>query len=122
MKRIIVIAVLTAGYLIPVFAQHGIALHNPLIQKDSTLYQISVQNTLSANNTAKYGIPQWRLNDIPTKKLSPLPAFKRNNLNFALNRPSTMEKMPCLKPVQKDRTPVIKPDSAVKHTLLIKKF
>ncbi len=122
MKRIVVIAVLMAGFLVPAVAQHSVALHNQLLQRDSTLYQRSVPNKLSANSPLKYGISQWKLNDMSTKRLSPLPLFKKNNLNLALNRPATMEKMPCLKPGQKYRMPVSKPDSTIKHTLLIKKF
>jgi hypothetical protein len=122
MKQIVVIAVLMSGYLMPVFAQRGIVLHNQLLRADSTLYQRSMQNELSANNPLQYGISQWKLNDVSTKKQLPLTTLKGDNLNLALNRPSEMEKMPCLKPLQKCRMLVSKPDSTVKHTLLIKKY
>ena len=70
MKRIVVIAVLMAGFLMPVVAQHGVALHNQLLQRDSTLYQRSVQDKLSANSALKYGISQWKLNDMGSVSVS----------------------------------------------------
>ena len=122
MKKILVVAVLMAGCFLPAFAQHAIVFRNKLLQPDSALYQRALKNNRPAYYTWKDGHSEWKLNNPATNNPLLLPDLKGGNLNLAMNRPLEMEKMPCVKPTQKSPMPVSKPDSTVKHTLLIKKF
>lgn len=122
MKKILVVAVLMAGCFLPVFAQRVIIFRNKLLQPDSTLYQRALKNNQPAYYTWKDGNSEWKLNNPATNNRLQFRELKGGNLNLAMNSPLEMEKMPCVKPSQKSPMPVSKPDSTVKHTLLIKKF
>lgn len=111
-----------AGCFLPAFAQRVIVFRNKLLQPDSTLYQRALKNNQTAIYTWKYDNSERKLNNPATNNPLLLPDLKGGNLNLAMNRPPEMEKMPCVKPSQKSRMPVNKPDSTVKHTMLIKKF
>jgi hypothetical protein len=122
MKRTVTIAVLMTGCFLPAFAQRGAVVHHKLLPADSTLYQRALKNNQIANYTWKYDNSERKVNNPATNNPLLLPDLKGGNLNLAMNRPPEMEKMPCVKSLQKSRMPVSKPDSTLKHTLLIKKF
>ena len=122
MKKILAVAVLMAGCFLPAFAQHAIVFRNKLLQPDSALYQRALKNNQPANYTWKDGNSEWKLNNPGGNNRLQLQELKGGNLNLAMSKPLKMEKMPCVKSSQKSPMPVSKPDSTVKHTLLIKKF
>lgn len=123
MRKLLVVVVMIIGFGLTTFAQSG-----GLLPTDTTKVKIGFSNNLKLH---------WQSDSLNYAKIlnhpviaGTLPDFKAADKRIFLGRPATIDvkvphsydNMPCLNPQGNFSIPVVRPDSSMKYTLLIKKI
>jgi hypothetical protein len=128
MRKILLLTVLIIGNYLPTFSQLDNRSQNNRLQVDTTFSNLSLKNNLKTPKLVNPFDSGWFSNNSRNNIKLIYPGLTDINsksgqdqiANF--NKPSTYDNMPCVKPQGFYPMPIVKPDSTVRYTLLIKKY
>jgi hypothetical protein len=123
MRKILLLIVLIIGYYLPTFSQV-----NSRLNFDSTFKNFSFSNsTKTFRHIDSIDFKEF-LNNPANDKDFLFPKLTDKNMTFGRDSigifepQKSFDNMPCLKPQGFFPMPIVKPDSTVRYTLLIKKY
>jgi hypothetical protein len=128
MRKILLLTVLIVGYYLPTFSQLYNRPHNYQLQIDTTFSNLSLKNNLKTPNLVNPFDTNWFFNNSTYNKKLIYPGLPGINSNSGqdpiaiFQMPSTFDNMPCVKPQGFFPMLIVKPDSTVRYSLLIKKY
>ena len=128
MRKILLLAVLIAGYYLPVFSQPGNRPQHYRLQTDTTLNYLALKNNLPTPKLVNPFDTRWFFNNYRNDKklfhpgLTDLNSKPGQHPIANVNKPSTFDNMPCVVPQGYFPMPMAEPDTTVRYTLLIKKY
>jgi hypothetical protein len=128
MRKILLLTVLIVGYYMPTFSQPDNRPQNNRLQIDTTFSNLSLKNNLKTPDLVISFDSNWLFNNYRNTKNLIYPEFTDKNLKLVhdpiaiFNMPPTIDNMPCAKPQGFFPMPIVKPDSTVRYSLLIKKY
>jgi hypothetical protein len=128
MRKILLFTVLIVGYYLPAFSQLDKQPQIYRLQIDTTFSNLSLKNNLTTPDLANSFDFKWLSNNSGNNKQLIYPKLTDKNSRFEqdaiaiFKMPSTFDNMPCVKPQGFFPMPIVKPDTTVRNTLLIKKY
>ncbi len=128
MRKILLLTVLIVGYYLPTFSQFYNRPQNYRLPIDTTYSNLSLKNNLKTPKLVNPFDSSWLFNNSKNNKKLIYPGLTDINSqsgqapNAIFNMPSTSDNMPCVVPQGYFPMPIVKPDTTVRYTLLIKKY
>jgi len=128
MRKIILLTVLIVGYYLPTFSQLDNRPQNNRLLIDTTFSNLSLKNNFKTPNLVISYDSLWLFNNSGNNKILICPKLTDKNLELGqdpiaiFEMPATFDNMPCVKPQGYFPMPIVKPDSSVRYSLLIKKY
>ena len=128
MRKILLLTVLIIGYYLPTFSQFDNQPQNNRLLIDTTFSNLSLKNNLKTPNLVISFDSNWLFNNSRNNKKLIYPKLTDKNSKSGqdpiaiFKMPPTFDNMPCVKPQGFFPMPIVKPDSTVRCTLLIKKY
>ena len=128
MRKILLLTVLIVGYYKSTFSQLDNRPQNNRLQIDTTFSNLSLKNNLKTPNLVISYDSLWLFNNSRNNKKIICPKLTDKNLQLGqdpianFKMPAKFDNMPCVKPQGYFPMPIVKPDSTVRYSLLIKKY
>jgi hypothetical protein len=127
MRKILILTVLIFGYYLPTFSQLYNRPHNYQLQY-TTYSNLSLKNNFKTLNLVNpFDTNRFFNNSTYNKKLMypALPGLNPKSgqdLTAIFQMPQTFDNMPCVVPQGYFPMLIVKPDSTIRYSLLIKKY
>ena len=128
MRKILLLTVLIVGYYLPTFSQLDSRLQNNRLQIDTTFSNLLLKNNIKTPNLDNSIAFKWLFNNSLNNKKLIYPKMADKNLKLGqapiaiIKTQPTFDNMPCVKLPGIFPMTIVKPDSTVRYTLLIKKY
>lgn len=128
MRKILLLTVLIVGYYLPTFSQLDNRPQNNRLRIDTTFSNLSLKNNLKTPNLVISFDSNWLFNNSRNNKKFIYPKLTDKNSKLVqdpieiFQMPQTFDNMPCVKPQGFFPMLIVKPDSTVRYSLLIKKY
>jgi hypothetical protein len=128
MRKILLLTVLIVGYYLPTFSQPDSRPQNNRLLIDTTFSNLSLKNNLKTPDLVISCDSNWLFNNSRNNKnlIYPKLTEKKSKLvqdpMAIFQMPPTFDNMPCVKAQGFFPMLIVKPDSTVRYSLLIKKY
>ena len=128
MRKILLLTVLIVGYYLPTFSQLDYRPQNNLLQIDTTFSNLSLKNNFKTPNLVISYDSNWLFNTSRNNKKLMYPKLTDKNSKSVqdpiaiFQKPPTFDNMPCVVPQGYFPMLIVKPDSTIRYSLLIKKY
>jgi hypothetical protein len=120
--------VLIVGYYLPTFSQLANRSQNYRLQIDTTFSNLPLKNNLKTPELVISFDSNWLFNNSRNNKKLICPKLTDKNSKLVhepiaiFQMPPTFDNMPCVKPQGFFPMLILKPDSTISYSLLIKKY
>ena len=120
--------VLIVGYYLPTFSQLDYRPQNNRLLIDTTFSNLSLKNNLKTPNLVISFDSNWLFNNSRNNKKIIYPKLTEKNSKLVQDpiaiflMPTAVDNMTCVKPQGFFPMLIVKPDSTVRYSLLIKKY
>ena len=128
MRKILLLTVLVFGYYLPTFSQLDNRPQNNRLLIDTTFSNLSLKNNLKTPKLVNPFDSSWLFNNSKNNKKLIYPTLTDKDSKLVqdpiaiFQKPQMFDNMPCVKPQGHFPMPIVKPDSTIRYSLLIKKY